>query len=156
VAEAVGWGWERFTLSSEALALDPAGQAVDQLQLWLLERWDVTVRSIDAVDRPSAGGGREGASRPSNRETLAWYDGTTVFVPTARLGEASGGALKPEALARALDDRGLLTRRTDAKRLAVRYVAGLGRGSWYALCRKAFGRRSEPEPAFKVHEGGRS
>jgi hypothetical protein len=78
-----------------------------------------------------------------------------VFVPTTRMAEACGGALKPEALARVLNERGLLTRRTDAKRLAVRYVPKLGKGSWYALCRKAFGRTSVPDPAFKVHEGGR-
>ena len=38
VSEAVEWAWERFTLSSDAVALDPAEQAISQLQLWLLER----------------------------------------------------------------------------------------------------------------------
>ena len=147
------WAWERFTLSSDALALDPAEQAISQLQLWLLERWDVTVKNVASLESASTGDGRW---HMNNRETVAWYDENSVFVPTGRLGEACGGALKPEALARVLGERGLLTRRTDAKRLAVRYVPKLGKGSWYALCRTAFGRTSVPEPAFKVHEGGRS
>jgi hypothetical protein len=98
----------------------------------------------------------EGRFHPNNRETLAWYDENAVYLPTTRTAEACGGALKPEALMRVLNDRGLLTQRTDAKRLAVRYVPKLGKGSWYALCRTAFGRTSVPDPTLKVHEGGRA
>jgi hypothetical protein len=50
VGEAVHWAWERFTLSSDALALDPAEQAIGQLQLWLLEHWDVTVKHVAVIE----------------------------------------------------------------------------------------------------------
>ena len=66
VSEAVGWAWERFGQSSDALALDPAEQAITQLQLWLLERWDVTVKNVDAIETASTGDGRW---HLNNRET---------------------------------------------------------------------------------------
>ena len=132
------------------LGADPAEQATSQLQLWLLERWDVTVKNVEAIDPSNVG---EGRWHLNDRETVAWYDENAVFLPTTRMAEACGGALKPEALARVLNDRGLLTRRTDAKRLAVRYVPKLGKGSWYALCRTAFGRTSLPDAGLQGPRG---
>ena len=72
VSEAVDWAWDRFTLSSDAVALDPAEQAITQLQLWLLERWDVTVKNVDTLTSASTGG--DGRPHQNNRETVAWYD----------------------------------------------------------------------------------
>ncbi len=72
------------------------------------------------------------------------------------MGEACGAALKPEALARVLDGRGMLARREDGRRLSIRYIAGLGKGHWYALSRTAIGRTAAPGPTLKAHEGGRS
>jgi hypothetical protein len=150
------WAWGRFLASSDAVALDPEAQAITGLRTWIATRWDVTVKSVDeAVDRIDA------ARRPNNREALAWYDDAAVYLPTGSLAEAAGGALKEQHVAELLDRRGLLARRHDAKRRAVRWVPRVGRVDCYALRRDAFGRRdavAEPadEPVFTVHEGGRA
>ena len=151
VAEAIGWAWTRFTASSDALALEPAEQAITNLQQWLLERWDVTVKGVAAT-----GPQVDGRWHLNSRETLAWYDEAAVYIPATRMGEACGGTLKPEALARILSERGLLVRRKDTRRLTVGYVPKVGYGSWYALSRTAFGRSTAAAaPTFTVHEGGR-
>lgn len=157
VAEAVAWAWDRFKASSDAQALDPAMQAISNVQHWLLERWDVTVKSIDATDEARRAGASEGRWHLNNRETLGWYDQGAVYLPAGRLGEACGGALKPEALARELDRRGLLAKRKGAKRLTVEYVPKIGYGAWYALSRTLFGRSAAPAgPGFTVHEGAQA
>ena len=146
------WAWERFTLSSDALALDPAEQAISQLQLWLLERWDVTVKNVDAIDQPNVGEGRGALASEQPRDPGLVRRERRVPADHPH-GRSLRRRLKPEALARVLDERGLLTRRTDAKRLAVRYVPKLGKGSWYALCRTAFGRTSVPDAGVQGPRG---
>ena len=155
VGDAVMWAWERFTSSTDALALDPAEHAITNLQQWLLERWDVTVKSIYATVQAGSPGS-EGRWHINNRETLAWYDESAVYLPTGRMAEACGGSLKPEALARVLDGRGLLARRADERRLAIRYINGIGKGSWYALSRAEFGRSTADTRGFTVHERQRA
>jgi len=59
-----------------------------------------------------------------------------------------------------LNDRGLLSKRTNEKRLAVKYVPDVGHVQCYALQRAVFGRPDESnkqsgKPAFTVHEGNR-
>jgi hypothetical protein len=45
---------------------------LSHLRTWIAERWDVTVKSVDAAwDDPD---GR----RVNNRETVAWYDADAV------------------------------------------------------------------------------
>ena len=92
----------------------------------------------------------------NNRETVAWYDENSVFVPTRRLGEACGGALKPEALARVLGERGLLTRRTDAKRLARALRPQARQGQLVRAVPEGVRPDIGAGTGFKVHEGGRS
>jgi hypothetical protein len=141
--------WGRYLGSSEAIALDPAEQTVSHLRTWIAERWDVTVKSVDAAWDDLDG------RRLNNRETFAWYDADTVYVPTTRLREAAGNVLTEREVAQALDQRGLLTRRHDERRIALRRVPNVGRIDAYALRRDQFGRPAlGAGPDLRVHEGG--
>lgn len=149
IRAAVLWAWERYLGSSEAIALDPAEQTVSHLRTWIAERWDVTVKSVDAAWDDVDG------RRLNNRETLAWYDADTVYVPATRLREAAGNVLTEREIAQALDQRSLLARRSDARRIAVRRVPNVGRIDAYALRRDQFGRPAlGAGPDLQVHEGG--
>jgi hypothetical protein len=96
ITDAIKWAWQQFVGASGALALDPVEQAIANLQQWLLERWDVTVKPVTTSGTP----GRASSWQSNSRETLAWYDDDAVYVPATRMAEACGGTLKPEALAR--------------------------------------------------------
>jgi hypothetical protein len=149
VAEAVQWGWRRFRASSDAVALDPAGQVIANLRGWIAERWDVTIKPTEpAVSR-------FGYERENNRESVGWYDDTAVYVPSRRIREAAGSALKEQEIARLLDQRGLLAAR-ERQRLALRYVPKIGHVQNYALRRSEFGRLDRAkEHEFTVRDGGR-
>jgi hypothetical protein len=150
IREAVLWAWERYTGSSEAAALDPAERAISHLRTWIAERWDVTVKSTGASWDEADG------KRINNREAAAWYDTDVVYIPTKTLHEAAGKVLTEREIAQALDQRDLLARRPNNRRIAVRRIPGIGRIDAYALCRDQFGRdSSDIEPDFKVHQGGR-
>src|SRR5256885_14727283 len=95
VKDAVQWAWDRFRRSSDAAALDPDSQTISNIQRWVAERWDVTVRSVNA---PHA----------NNREAVGWYDETAVYIPTDRIREAAGNALKQTEIGALLHKRGLL------------------------------------------------
>jgi Domain of unknown function (DUF927)/Toprim domain len=128
VAGAVRWGWEQFCDSSDALALDPERQAIANLQKYVKERWDVTIKSIT-----QAGG-------TNNREAVGWYDDNAVYLPVQTLADAAGRGLPEKQIAGLLDRRGYLSRRTDGNRIAIRYVPKIGRIDCYALKRSTFGR----------------
>ena len=64
--------------------------------------------------------------RLNNRETLAWYDPDAIYIPTSRLREAAGSVLTEREIAQALDPRGLLARRQDARRIASDGCLGSG------------------------------
>ena len=131
VAGTVRWAWRRFGQSAEAAALDPDEQALDNLRLWVLERWDQSIK-----DAEQAG--------PGYREALAWYDEAAVYIPKGRLYEAAGGILKGTRVAALLHERDLLTRRPEPDRLYVRWVPNVGRIAAYALSREEFGRSLRP------------
>jgi hypothetical protein len=59
-------------------------------------------------------------------------------------------------VARLLHKCGMLAKRTDEKRLAVKYVPKVGSIQSYALSRVYFGRSTSfaGEPFFTVHDGG--
>ena len=150
VRNAVLWAWERYVGSSEAAALNPAEQAISNLRTWIAERLHVTVKSTDAAWDDAQG------KRLNNREALAWYDVEAVYIPTKRLHEAAGKVLTEREIAQALDQRGLLARRTDSRRIAVRRIPCIGRIDAYALCSEKFGRAgSDAELDLEVHQGGR-
>jgi hypothetical protein len=144
ISGAVAWGWERFCQSSDAVALQPEEEAFAKMRTWFAERWNITIKPID-ID-----GGI------NNREAVAWYDETTLYVPRERMREAAGGVLKESAIVDILEQRGLLTRREDKYRRHVRYVPRVGKVEAYALKRSEFGRTSLKHDAdnFRVHEGG--
>jgi PAS domain-containing protein len=144
VSEAVNWAWCRFLGSSDAVVLNPEDQAIGNIIRWIAERWGVTIRHVDG----------DGGTR----DTVAWHDDRAVYLPTERIREAAGGALKEQQISRVLNDRGLLAKRTDAKRLAVRYVPKVGYVQAYALSRAHFGRSTNVagESPFTVHDGGRT
>jgi hypothetical protein len=130
----VRWAWERFQKSSDAEALAPDEQAIASLRAWIAERWDVTIKSVDI--------GADGFDRKlNNREAVAWYDDTAIYMPVHRLREASGETLKTQQVVKALVDRNLLDKRQDGRRAAVRWVPKIGRVDAYALKRSEFGRR---------------
>jgi hypothetical protein len=142
----VHWAWERFEKSSDAEALVPEEQAIARLRAWIAERWDVTIKSVDA--------GHESFDRKlNNREAVAWYDEVAIYVPTERLREAAGETLKTQLIVKALEERDLLARRHDAKRAAVRWVPKVGQLQCYALRREAFGRSSSTH-GWSVVQGG--
>jgi hypothetical protein len=49
---------------------------------WIAERWDVLIKSTKAT------------SGVNNRETIAWYDETAIYIPKERIREAAGNVLK--------------------------------------------------------------
>lgn len=132
----VRWAWERFEKSSDAEALSPDEQAIASLRAWIAERWDVTIKSVDAA--------AEGLDRHrlNNREAVAWYDQGAIYVPVQRLREAAGETLKSQQIVKALTDRDLIAARQDQRRATVRWVPKIGRIDAYALKRSEFGRRS--------------
>lgn len=138
VGAAVQWAWARFQSSSDALALKPDDQAVEHLRRWIAERWNVSIRDVTA----------EGG----NREAVAWYDDKAVYIPTNRIAEAAGGALKEQQIGKVLDERQLIERRQSAKRLAVKYIPRVGHVQAYALKRSEFGRSDSSDPEFYQHE----
>ena len=142
----VRWAWERFEKSSDAEALAPDEQAIARLRAWIAERWDVTIKSVDT--------GSDSFDRKlNNREALAWYDETAIYIPTQRLREAAGETLKTQHIVKALEDRDMLAHRHDARRAAVRWVPKIGKLDCYALRRNAFG-RTHRRYDFAVVDGG--
>lgn len=135
VGDAVTWAWIRFETPSDGLALSPGDQAINNLRRWIAERWDVTIKPIG--DTHPVG---NGDLRSNNREAVGWYDADTVYLPISRAQEAAGGTVKDQFLAQLLQDRGLLARRHDARRAAVRWIPGVGKFDAYALPRAEFGR----------------
>ncbi|MGE3405075.1 MAG: hypothetical protein AB7K63_20985, partial [Vicinamibacterales bacterium] len=136
----------RFQTSSDAEALTPDEQAIASLRAWIAERWDVTIKSVDI--------GAESFDRKlNNREAVAWYDETAIYVPTQRLREAVGETVKAQHVVKALTDRNLLARRHDEKRAAVQWVPKVGKVQCYALRRDAFG-RSHHVHGLSLVDGG--
>jgi hypothetical protein len=144
--KAVTWGWKQFRQSSDAAVLDPEVKVIGSIREWLAERWDVTVKSVEAD------------GKMNNRETIAWYDADTVYIPKTRLREAAGNGLRESQIASIMDRRGMLAKRTESDRLYVRFIPKVGRIQAYALRRSEFGRsdKSSEEEALKVHAGGRN
>ncbi len=131
VSEAVRWAWLRFAESSDAVALDPAEQAIGNLRHWIAERWGTSIREVK--------------TETGMRDAVAWYDADTVYLPVKRIREAAGGVLKEQHIVRMLSERGLLARRHDAKRIALRTVPHVGKVDVYALRRDEFGRHKTSE-----------
>jgi hypothetical protein len=125
INEAVKWGWQRFASSVEAQALDPEAHAFGNLRRWIAEHWDVAIKKTDTPYR-------------SSRTALGWYDNKAIYIPTARISEAIGGALSERAFVHRLDRAGLLLRRTDDHRAAIRSVPQVGKVDVYCLDREKF------------------
>jgi hypothetical protein len=122
---AVKWGWGRFIRSTEALALAPYKRALVNLRRWIAEHWDSALKKI-------------GSGFQNTRDAVGWYDDDAIYIPTDRMLEAVGGVLSVRPFVRKLDENGLLLRRTDDQRLAVRSVPKIGKVDVYCLDRKAF------------------
>jgi hypothetical protein len=133
VSKAVRWAWQRFAESSDAVALDPAEQAIGNLRHWIAERWGTSIREVD--------------TETGVRDAVAWYDADTVYLPGKRIREAAGGVLKEQHIVRMLSERNLLARRHDAKRIALRTVPHVGKVDVYALRRDEFGRPKTSQAA---------
>jgi hypothetical protein len=147
VKGAVCWAWDRFRQSSDAAALDPEAQVIARLNTWIAQRWDVTIKDVKA------------GSGVNNREAVAWYDDTAIYIPKQTLREAAGSSLRETEVASILSRRGLIAKKTEADRLYVRFVPKMGRIESYALSRSQFGRsedETDPSSSFSVHQGGRS
>ena len=146
VRGAVQWAWRRFSQSSDAAALDPEAQVIDSIRGWIAERWGVTVKNVD-VD-----GGI------NNRETLAWYDETIIYIPRDRIREAAGNNLKESEIGAILHRRGLLAVKPEPDRNTTRWVPKVGKVTAYALPRSQLGRsgqESDPD-ALKLYQDRRN
>jgi hypothetical protein len=124
----IKWAWNRYLGSSDAMILTPEDAAMASLRLWIAERWDTTIRDIDAV------GG--------NREAVGWYDSMCIYLPTSRIREATGGNLKERHAAKILAEKHFLAKRS-VKGLGIRYVPKIGKVYVYALKRSEFGWSNE-------------
>ena len=146
--EAVRWAWRHFRKSPEAGVLDPATQIVPNIQRWIAEKWNVTVKSVGAVNSSLT----SAAALPglNNREAVAWYDDTTIYIPSGRLVEAAGVLLSETAIARHLDRNGFVARRSSEQRIAVRGVPNIGKLDAYALRRTEFHSGRDPEQLHEV------
>ena len=122
---AVAWGWEKFTRSVEAQALNPEGLAMANLRRWIAQHWGVAIKKTDEPYK-------------SSRDALGWYDRDAIYIPVGRVSEAIDGALSIAAFARLLGRAELLWDRTDDRRAAIRRVPDVGKVDVYALKRAAF------------------
>jgi len=82
---------------------------------YVAERFDVKIKNVNA------------GTGVNNREAVGWYDDDTVYLPTSRIAEAAGGALKEQRIATVLDQGSHLSRRGDTARIAIRWVPKIGR-----------------------------
>jgi hypothetical protein len=130
---AVKWGWQRFIDGAGAEALDPEEHALANLRRWVAEHWDTAIKKI-------------GSASHNSRDAAGWYDEQAVYIPVARISEASGAVLSERAIGRQLKQKGCLAH-TDKDRSTVRYIPGIGVINAYALKRSEFGR--DDPPSFK-------
>ena len=151
ITESIQWAWNWFIRSSDAAPLDPEKQAIDNIQTWISERWEVTIKNVNA---------RSG----NNREAVAWFDDKAVYIPKSRLREAAGNTLKKSQIAAILSQRGLLVEKPKADRYCVEWIPRIGRMPAYALSRGFFGHqgqmpepdnRWDPDTTCTVHQGGK-
>lgn len=146
IVEAVRWAWAGFKESTDAVALDPATQAISNIRQWIAERWNTSVHWLDAEQRPT-------------RDAVGWWDDDAVYLTPDRLVEAAGGALKEALIAKALNGAKMLAKTKSERNFAIFWVPKVGALKAYALSRDHFGRgpggEPEQEETFKVHAGGR-
>jgi hypothetical protein len=140
ITGAIRWAWERFCESKDALALNPDRQAITNIQQYIAERWDVTIKNVAAV------------TGVNNREAVAWYDLDTVYLPTNRAAEAAGYVLEGQRIGAVLEKGGHLSRRLNSRRIAIRYVPKIGYVDCYALRRSQFGRSEKETNRTQLHE----
>lgn len=143
VTDAIRWAWIGFQESSDAVALDPAEQAITSIRQWVSEKWNTSVQGLDATERPT-------------RDAEAWWDDDAVYIVPRRLEIAAGGTLKEGLIAKALSSAGMLAKTKDAEHLYVGYVRKLGHLKAYALSRAHFGRELPADIALRAHAGARS
>jgi hypothetical protein len=136
VSEVVGWAWKRFETSSDAVALTPEEQAVGNLRQRIAELWGVSIRNVSEVS--------------GNKEAIGWFDDDAIYIPVTRIREMAGSTLKGQLIAQVLNGRGLLARRHDAKRLALRTIPMIGKVDCYALKRSEFGRMGTSRPHLRT------
>jgi hypothetical protein len=140
VTGAIRWAWESFCESEGARALNPNRQAITNIQQFIAERWDVTVKNVSAP------------AGVVDRQTVAWYDQDTVYLPANRAAEAAGYVLGGQRIGAALEQGGHLSRRLNSRRIAIRYVPKIGYIDCYALRRSQFGRSDKETTRTQLHE----
>ena len=144
VTGTIAWAWGRFKKSSDAVALDPEAQVIANLQRWIAERWGSSIHNLVSIDY----------DKGSSKDAVGWFDDDTIYLSDMRLVEAAGVSLKETEIARALNARGLLTKRKDAEHLSVSFVPRAGRMKAYALSREQFGRGSDAQSPLRAVAGG--
>ena len=142
VNEAVMWAWTGFAKSSDAVALDPAEQAIGNIRTWIAERWRTSLHGIHAEEKPT-------------RDAVGWWDDEAVYLTPDRLVEAAGGTLKEIVVAKALNEAKMLAKTKGERHLSVSWVPSLGPMKAYALSRSHFGRGQGSEP-LRAYAGGRA
>ena len=139
--QAIRWAWAGFKASSDAVALDPAEQAIGNIRTWIAERWRTSLHNVHAEEKPT-------------KDAVGWWDDTAIYLTPDRLKEAAGGTLKEELIAGVLNDAGMLAKTKGGRHLCVSWVPSFGSMKAYALSRNHFGRGQEEDPLRSV-AGGR-
>lgn len=145
VEGAVHWAWKAFSTSTDAIALDPAEQAINSLKLWVAQNWN---HAINPIDTPLG-------EKEVTRKTLAWYDDSIIYIPADEIVEAAGGSLKETEIGRALSEKNIIAKRKSPECFYHNFIPKRGRIKNYALRRYEIQAATHEEPAFTVHEGGR-
>ena len=148
IQAAIAWAWGHFLTSSNAEVLAPEDQVFNALRVWIMGRWNSSLKNVRAGEGGSAA-----------RDSEAWYDYDAIYIPKERLREAAGGTLKEVQIADVLAQRGGLHRSKNAKTRYLEYVPGLSYMKAYALSREKFGPKPDardPDSELTVINGGRS
>jgi uncharacterized protein DUF927 len=140
VAGAVQWAWQQFLKSSDAAALAPEEQAIENIRCWIFHRFNVTLKDVAE------------SSGVNNRETLGYYKkGVAVYIPKSSLREAAGNCLTEIQIAELLDKRGFLASKEPGRHY-TRYIPSIGKMSAYALSWDEFGRSDTVRDPSSIDE----
>ena len=100
VSKVIRWAWGRFQSSTDAVALDPDGQIVNNLHSWIAQGWGSSIHPVNLDEM----------GRTPHRDAQGWYDDSAIYIDAKRISEACGGALKESEIARSLSRQGLIAK----------------------------------------------
>jgi hypothetical protein len=99
-----------------------SGDILADLRLWVATRLGNTILAVGEAARA--------------RETVAWYDEDTIYVPIQNISSISKGSMRASAILKKLEDAGITKEGADAD---PRWIKGVGRVHHVKVCPKALG-----------------